>query len=333
MSLRVLNKYIQTSSWARTFLVTLVFLVFASSLFWLDYFRSYETEVSVLFVTQENQPAPVVANAMSAIMKTLTFALRTEKESNQSPLLPETDSRDIQKSTWNKNLTVVTKKESGVLVFSQRGGSEVEAREKTVATLKTLMLATNLYYDKQHEVELRIIDKPATTLVLSNKVGYGLTVLATGVALTSIFFGLLSLIASKKQSKSGMTNIENHIGESVAWIDPQKFVAVRPDTLGFQQATPKEIPTVEEVAVPKPVAVVKTAQKVAHAPGNLPIMEGALPQFGIEEVDLITEESVPEGVLETFLETEVTTFDVTAEPTVEEYKRRLNELLKGKSLT
>ena len=235
MSLRVLNKYIQNSSWARTFLVTLVFLVLASSLFWLDYFRSYETEVSVLFVTQENQPAPVVANSMSAIMKTLTFALRTEKESNQGPILPDTDSKDIQKSTWNKNLTVVTKKESGVLVFSQRGESEVEAREKAAATLSTLMLATNLYYDKGHEVELRIIDKPVTALVLSNKVGYGLTVLATGVLLTSIFFGLLSLVANKKQSENGVTNIENHIGESVAWIDPQKFVAVRPETLGFQE--------------------------------------------------------------------------------------------------
>ena len=79
--------------------------------------------------------------------------------------------------------------------------------------------------------------------------------------------------------------------------------------------------------------IIKTAQKVAHAPGNLPIMAGALPQFGIEEVDLITEESVPEGVTETSSEMEVATFDVTAEPTVEEYKRRLNELLKGKSLT
>ena len=329
MSLRVLNKYMQSNSWARTFLVTLVFLVLASALFWLDYFRAYETEVSVLFVTQENQPAPVIANNMSSIMRTLTFAVRAEKDSQETSLLPETDSQDDQKSAWNKNLNVTTKKESGVLVFSQRGTSEGESHEKALATLKTLMLATNLYYNKQHEVEIRVIDKPMTTLVVSSWIGYGITVLATAVAFTSIFFGLLAFVAKKKEYTGEASNIENHIGESVSWIDPQKFIAVRPETLNFQETEPAE--KIELPLEKAPVIAQRTAQKVAHAPGNLPIMSGALPQFGIEEVDLITEQSIPEIGNEIIEETK--TFDPTTEPTVEEYKRRLNELLKGKPLT
>lgn len=319
----------QSNSWARTFLVTLVFLVLASALFWLDYFRAYETEVSVLFVTQENQPAPVVANNMSSIMRTLAFAVRAEKDSQETSLLPETDSQDDQKSAWNKNLSVTTKKESGILVFSQRGASEGESHEKALATLKTLMLATNLYYNKQHEVEIRVIDKPMTTLVVSSWIGYGVTVLVTAVVFTSIFFGLLAFVAKKKEYTGEVSNIESHIGESVSWIDPQKFVAVRPETLNFQEAPP-----VEKIEVPLEkvsVTAQRTAQKVAHAPGNLPIMSGALPQFGIEEVDLMTEQSIPEAGNEIVEETKI--FDPTTEPTVEEYKRRLNELLKGKSLT
>ena len=333
MSFHAVSKYIQSSSWARTFLVTLVFLVLASSLFWLDYFRSYETEVAVLFVTKENQPAPVVASAMSSIMKTWTFATRAEKDSAGTSLLPETESKDVQKSTWNQNLTVVTQKESGVLIFSQRGENAGEAHEKALATLKTLMVATNLYYDKEHEVELRIIDKPITTLTVSNWGVYGLTVLATAIALTSIFFGVLTLVANKKQ-KNIISNVDNHIGESVSWIDPRKFVAVRPEALTFQEAEAVEEKgeTGEEIVAEKATPVPsRAATRVAHAPGNLPIMSGALPQFGIEEVDLVTEESIPETTEKT--PGEEGTFDVTAEPTVEEYKRRLNELLKGNSLT
>jgi hypothetical protein len=332
MPLRFLNKYLKDSSWARTFLVTLVFLVLASSLFWLDYFRAYQTEVSVLFVTEENQPAPVVADAMGAIMRTLTFALRAENDFSPAALLPETDSKDLQKSTWNKNLHVVTKQDSGVLLFSQQGSSEVESREKATATLKTLMLATNLYYDKEHEVELRIIDKPVTKLVVSNKVGYALTVLATATMFTSIFFAGLALVTRRKPSGNGKMGIENHIGESVSWIDPQKFVAVRPEKLGFQEPVVQEKASpVVEALTSTPVVTTKTAQKVAHAPGNLPIMAGALPQFGIEEVDLVSEETFPD-IGEESIEKPVTSVDVTAEPTVEEYKRRLNELLKGKSI-
>ncbi len=108
---------------------------------------------------------------------------------------------------------------------------------------------------------------------------------------------------------------------------------MKPATLEFQELEKEE--KVESVV---PRATIQPVKKVAHAPGNLPIMEGALPQFGIEEVDLVTEEHFPdteavsmEAVEEAHLATE-SIFDPTAEPTVEEYKRRLNELLKGKSI-
>ncbi len=328
MSLRVLNKYIPSNSWTRTFLVTLVFLILASALFWLDYFRAYETEVNVLFVTEEKHPAPVVADSLEAIMKTLTFALRAEADMSEGVLLPVTDSKDEQKAFWNQHLTVKTSKESGILVFAQKGDSEAESRQKAEATLKTLMVATNLYYGESRQVELRVIDKPLTRIVVSSWVHYGLAVLATAVLLTVVFFGSLMLL-TRKTTKT-LPVIETHIGEAVPWLDPQKFVAVKPESLTFQETLP-EIGT-EEVATVIPKPSVKKAEKAAHAPSNLPVMSGALPQFGIEEVDLVTEATVPEQEEMMHEEEKVATFDPTVEPTVEEYKRRLNELLKGKSI-
>jgi hypothetical protein len=327
MPLHVLSNTFIKSSWGRTFLVTLVFLVLASSLFWLDYFRTYETEVSVLFVTKETQPAPVVADALSSIMQTLTFALRAEENMSDGNLLPETDSKDQQKSYWNQYLDVKTEKESGILVFQQQADSEVLSKEKASATLKTLMLATNLYYGNDREVELRMIDKPITRVAISNVWAYAVTVLVTGVFLTSLFFGVLVLLTKKRAPKITLPTIEAHIGESVSWIDPQKFVAVKPSNLAFQEETSVASNEKKIVSEEK-----KVAQKIASAPGNLPIMSGALPQFGIEEVDMMTEETLPEAGSQVIVEEVSEHFDPTAEPTVEEYKRRLNELLKGKSI-
>ncbi len=329
MLLHGLNKYFIKSAWGKTFLVTLVFLVASSALFWLDYFRAYQTEVSVLFVTKSEQPAPVVADAMGSIMQTLTFAQRADENMEDGALLPETDSKDVQKLDWNTNLSVATKSESGVLVFAQRATTEKESLDKARATLKTLMVATTIYYDQDHQVELRIIDKPITKLVIASWWKYILTVVASAVVLTTTFFLILLGLSRKNEDQLVSSSTESHIGESVVWLDPQKFVAVKPAALEFQQ-------TEESKEETQSSEVLRPAKKVAHAPGNLPIMAGALPQFGIEEVDLVSEQHFPDEE-ETHMEdmpvvTEEEIFDPTAEPTVEEYKRRLNELLKGKSI-
>mgnify|MGYP001620015063 CR=1 FL=1 len=43
--------------WGRTYIVTLVFILIASGLFWLDFFRGFESETAVLFLVQSGQSA------------------------------------------------------------------------------------------------------------------------------------------------------------------------------------------------------------------------------------------------------------------------------------
>lgn len=351
-----LSKYFQKNSFGRLFGVTLVFLTLASGLFWLDYFRVYETETSVLFVTNQSQEVAEVTHSMSAVMKTLTFAERVERDFPEVAIAPEGSSKDIKKEAWNDNLTVTTKEQGGILTFAQRAPNQEEATQKTVATLKTLFVATNLYYSHGGEVEVRVIDKPVTKVVVAHVLTYGAVSFLTAFFVTTLFFLILfSLKIFEKGTTKPVSGFESsHIGEAVPWMGAEKFVAVRPSILSYQEEQEKEIE----------VAPVRQAKKVASAPGNLPIMAGALPQFGILETPEVLDDAVilpeiemiemplseeNEETVETLPELHATDGeragatvaeaherveiqkDVEAEPTVEEYKRRLNELLKGNS--
>jgi hypothetical protein len=332
MPSHAVNKFFSKGSWGRVYIVTLIFLLFASALFWLDFFRAYKTEMSILFVTKnEKISAPVVASSLSSIMQTLIFAERAEKDAGTT-FLPETLSRDERKAYWNSNLKVTTEDGSGILVFSQKAKTSEEAQQKADATLATTFLSTNLYYGEGYDVEVRIIDRQVTTVTVQNTVWYILVSLATAIAITTLFFGLLMALSARKKSSEGNVLVSDHIGESVAWINPEKFVAVRPTTLSYQEPA-----IVEEVPVVKETKAVPKAQKVASAPGNLPIMEGALPQFGILEAEEVKEDSdvIPEPVVVEEVKHEPITIqkNIEEEPTVEEYKRRLNELLKGNTLS
>jgi hypothetical protein len=333
MSSLAVNKFFSKGSWGRVYIVTLIFLLFASALFWLDFFRAYKTEMSILFVTKnEKISAPVVASSLSSIMQTLAFAERAQKDAGTTSFFPEALSRDAKRAYWNNNLEITTQDGSGVLVFSQKAKSSEEAQEKADATLATTLLSTNLYYGEGYDVEVRVIDRQVTTVTVQNTVWYILVSLATAFAITTFFFGLLMALSARKKSYEGSSLVSDHIGESVAWINPEKFVAVRPTTLSYQE------PVVEEVVVVKETIVTPKAKKVAAAPGNLPIMEGALPQFGILEAQEIHQQdadAIPEPVLIEEIKHEPITIqkNTEEEPTVEEYKRRLNELLKGNTLS
>src|SRR3990167_9926640 len=69
------NKLLPPACWARAFLVTLFFVTLASGLFWLDFFRSYQAEVTVLVVSKTGtvQSSGDVAGNVAEIARTLSF--------------------------------------------------------------------------------------------------------------------------------------------------------------------------------------------------------------------------------------------------------------------
>lgn len=342
------------SSFGRAFLVTLFFVTFASGLFWLDFFRSYETEISVLMVSRANkgENSVSISNNMAEIISTLAFYNRLIENSDTLDDEFASLTQDQKKEKWQSIVSLSKKNESGVLVIRVKG--DTSERSKTLAeeTARTLFATAGLYYNIDTDIDMRVIDGPIVSYSLHKPWLYVVMVLFSGLSVSSFFFFVLRMIPaffSHNEEKRVFPDFfvspsmpgeekENHFvyesfdTENAPFIDPKKFVPEKPEALSFDR-------NIEEV----PEIIESAHTKHSSAPANLPIAEfpfaedeSSLPftfetpavseEAKYEEEAVINEEVLLPEVPEEAVEEEMQTIS-DAEPTVEDYKRRLNELL------
>lgn len=328
--------------WGRTYIVTLVFIVIASGLFWLDFFRGYESETSVLFLVQNGQSANEVAYSMEKVLRSGAFYERMEKDF-PGIAAGESLSREQKYAFWKSHLSTEVPLGTGVLTFFVEGQDMAETKELTEAAAKTLFAATNLYYQKGNPVDVRVIEGPLFALRITKPFLFVFVSAFSGLAATTFFFGMLGFFGKPVQRKHAspisrdsvpekeLHALENRIGEAVPWIDPQKFVPVRPSNLemAYRDNDYNEVHS-ENVSLGEPLSV---APARAAAPGNLPVLD-EMPPFEFQTEAEETAPEVPELASVRQIETPHDRQDLgDLEPSVEEYKRRLNELLRGKPLT
>lgn len=325
--------------WGRTYIVTLVFILIASGLFWLDFFRGYESETSVLFLVQNGQSANEVAYSMEKVLRSGAFYERMEKDF-PGIAAGEGLSREQKNAFWKSRLSSEVPLGTGVLTFFVEGEDMAETKELTEAAAKTLFTATNLYYEKENPVDVRVIEGPLFALRITKPFLFVFVSALSGLAATTFFFGMLGFFgkpAPRKHAAPASRDrepekefhaLENRIGEAVPWIDPQKFVPVRPSNLEMAYRDSDYHP--ENVSLGEPLSV---APARAAAPGNLPVLDEMPPfEFQTEAEETVAETPEVEPVRQ--VETPHHRQDLgDLEPSVEEYKRRLNELLRGKPLT
>jgi len=355
------NRFHQ-SSFGRAFIVTLFFVTLASGLFWLDFFRSYETEVSVLMVSHVNkgENSASISSNMAELVSTLSFYNRLIENSDtlDDEFAPYTP--DQRKAKWNSIVSVSKKGESGVMVIHAKGETSEQSKTLAEETARTLFSVAGLYYNIETDIDMRVIDGPLVSYTLGHPWLYMLVVLLSSIGLTSLFFFFLKTVPAfldlKKEKKAfpdfftpqqthtaekeNYFAYESYNAEETPFIDPKKFVPEKPETLIFMQ----EIPEV------KSEKSALTHTKHASAPVNLPIAsdemdlpfadESSLPftfetrveEDYTEESNLVVpvetlRESAPEAVSTPMPASEEKKEIPVTEPTVEEYKRRLNELL------
>lgn len=316
-------------SWGRSFLVALVFVTLASVLFWLDSYRSYRADVTVLVIerTSGMGTAEEIAYNLRDIANTLAFHERNLAR-NESLMDPyEGYAPDQRKSLWNDKIQTKKSRDGSTLVISATDESQAEAIELAREASETLFGMAGFYYDVKRDIDLRIIEGPVVNTVIAAPVRLVLVSLLTGFVVTAVFFGLLSLVPGfflLRRSVIGRTrNVSRshgafQIGDSVPWIDPKKFIPEKPSQLTFENhITEKKPARFSEV---KPRGGVS-----APAPANLPIADDE------PVVAEIAGENPPEAIKkESGSDNEVDIFpEQPTEPTIEEYKKRLNELLSG----
>lgn len=337
-------------TWGRLYFVTLFFVTLAAALFWLDFFRAYRAEMQILVIgkTQATSTDQVVEN-FAELTHNLSFY---EKVIAGNDLLDDDFaglSKDKRKARWNAMLSVERGENSGMLTLSLTHERSEIAKLFAEETAKELFETAGFYYNVKTDLDMRVVDGPIVKTVISDPWLYAVATGATGIAVTTLFFWLLQVAptffgGTKKGVNMGGEKAypDFHIGESVPLIDPKKFVPSRPASLSF------EAPTAEEKQEEKQIREEILSTHHSAAPANLPVaapddrnlpvaMEDLPFQFEevtAEEVPEETEQEEKESEKESASEESVShpsekTPEKLPEPTVEEYKRRLNELLRG----
>ncbi len=359
------NTFSWPASWGRTFVVTLVFVTLASGLFWLDFFRSYEAEVTVLVISKTGVSgiSQDVAGNMVALTRTLYFYERVLADNDFIDDDFAGSTPDKRKASWNDRVSVERQKGSSALIVRAVGDTPEQAARLARQTAQTMFSVAGLYYNVKTDIDMRIVDGPIVAWTMNNAFLFFLTSICTGFFVTAIFFLLLNMVPGFIGGRRTMmdelsdtyvaperTYQEFAVGETVPWIDPQKFVPTKPKTLSFENI-------VHERSVP--VSPMVHAAKRAQAPSNLPASTESYPAssslggrgepMAHDEMDLPVAdeaslpfefEARPEEIEMSFIEPMLEKTDETVsepdasahvqdEPTAEEYKRRLNELLAG----
>lgn len=371
----VQSKFSFPASWTRAFAVTLFFVTLSAGLFWLDFFRSYSAEVTVLVVSRPtvSQSGQDVAGNLAALTRTLSFYDRVLVDNDLIDDPFDGYAPDKRKEFWNN--TVIVKKLDGGSVLSVRavGNTPEEATLFARQTAQTLFSVAGLYYNVKTDIDLRIIDGPLLRYVLVKPFLFGGVSLFTGFFVTALFFLLLNALpgfivpaspsqgGGRKREPSLDEILTEHallekydvpekaypeysFGETVPWIDPRKFIPAKPKALSFENM-------VQEVE-----KRTSSGGMRAPAPANLPVAPSDMELPVMDEAELPFEFETPveesevlfspkqgeslgfpvRGEHSIMQNTGVSDQDESAsaslkpaEPTADEYKRRLNELLSG----
>lgn len=322
-----LNKFSALSSLKRAFVVTFVFVTLSAALFWLDFFRSYRATVTVLVVSKTEMSSQDMTENAVELVRTLSFYERVLADNDLIDDDFEGYAPDQRKALWNDTVSVNRRAASSVLTVRARGETPEKAKRLAKQTAQTLFATMSFYYNVKTEMDVRVIDGPLVSYTLTRPFLFGATSILTGLSITLLFFWFLNAVSgfvARQKMKTEKIHPAFALGETVPWLDPRKFIPAKPP-FSFKNAF-SETSGAPEAAV---------SQYVAHAPApaNLPIapMEMELPIADESALPLEFETmfSSHQGAPLGFPVRGEHNIQQQSEPTNEEYKRRLNELLAG----
>ncbi|MBP7060489.1 MAG: hypothetical protein KBA91_00740 [Candidatus Moranbacteria bacterium] len=315
------------AEWQRSFLVTFVFVTLAALLFWLDGFRAYQADMQILVIGKTPAAATnqVVEN-FTELSKNLSFYERVLSGNDLIDDDFEGYSQDERKAHWQEIVTVTQSAGSGMLLISATQDTSEKATRLSEETVRALFAMASFYYNIKTDIDLRVVDGVIVKTVIAHPVRYVATSVVSAFGVTTVFFLTLATVPGLLGRRRMVRPVSQTEIESVPFLDPQKFVPARPTTLHFE-GTPTETRAGEE------------KMKGSHGGSDrlLPGMEATELPFQFEETypeeAALTNLPLSGGFLDERVDVPASEVSVEpvkqGEPTVEEYKRRLNELLAG----
>lgn len=311
-----------------------VFLVsFISGLFFTEAFREYRGEALLLVLSKSEKGAieiDAATDALLSFLRSRNFLFEASEETGEY-------------ETLRSGHLVLEKTGKPTLRLSFSSDDPMTAEESARDLSLLLFSFASRYYDVRADFDFRIVEVSATD-EFSSKWGFVFASIASGIVLTSLFFGGALLFAKMRFSR---TQWPKEMKEEIR-RESKDSVSKSPLTSPITPSFPKDrfVPKKPEGGTfPFDLPVAKTKEEQLDyrhfhqgpAPDNLPTFseEDVLNMFVSpkEEKDLNTEmapeekQEAPQNIEKT---EEDSKKDMDREPTAEEYKRRLNELLSGK---
>jgi len=331
-------------------------------------FRTYQSEITILAIpksaTAIKQKDQIINNIVQ-LSKSLAFYDRLLKDNPNFQDSAMGERLETRKQVWNEMLSISRVDEkSSTIVFSISSSNEGSADLVASKTARTIFDVTSAYYNVKDDVDLRIIDGPITktnvtgwpwlvliSIILGSLVGVLVEKIITlerkTVGLPDIFKNNpLRNLNQKKVTTEPMplAALENlyeteKVSEVLsekklapvapAEILPTENLVVKEQIKPQAQAPTKEIEHLQEIVSRNvypnfPELPVHNIGEKATAPSNLPIGDFDF-SFGpmVESEPALKEEVVEE------VEEVVPAVAKIHEPTPEQLKERLNQLLKG----
>lgn len=328
---------------AAYFFVASLFVSFSSGLGLVDSFSRYRSEVSVMVLPQgsgtslrEAAENTVELSKTPAFRQSFFDSIATDM--NDWSDLPGNSQADAY-----ANLVAVSLPGDGS-VFTVTGYAvdRDDAAIVSRAATDALVRFAGHYYNVKTDVGFRIIEGPKTTKEVVRPGWFILASVVLGFLITGLFFGALFLIPKLfsfgKRSFGERALFRPDVFEPKKPADTfQEITAPRETVLASMPDVPVQMETPKETAVPDHVSVIApVAVPKAHAPINLPGSFSPEEEAFLREFTFVGEEGPtlnlpsiegPEPIAEPIIA--ASSSEEVVEPDEEEYKRRLNQLLRG----
>ncbi len=295
-------KKLNINRFGLSFFVLAAILALIFFFFSLENFRTYRSKVTIMFIPKSetlSTHTPYVMENLIRLPKMLSFYERMLRDNSNLSDDFSGKTRDEKKEAWNEALDIKKDDGSSIINIKVSGKDKIQSAELAKQTAHTLFNTASFYYNIKSDADFRIIDGPVTVAVM--KFWYWLIPLSVLLGLIVSF--LLNLVLSNfsyffSKTKNTLEMIKSQRGQ-----DEKKFRPIQKKDV-FKAAS----------------QVSEVTEKRHQAPENLPVAAEPY-QFTPEDLS-----EIPPATENLYLENKSREI---SEPTEEELKKRLNQLLRG----
>lgn len=310
----------------RYFWLLLSIFVVTSGVMFLDHFRTYSSQVTILVVHKNEKTAAsadqVIEN-IAQLPQTLAFYNRLLKQFPEVKDPWSALSNDERSALWKDRVSVERVDASGMIQMTINANTATDATLLAEKSSINLFQIVSQYYDIRNDVDVRSVGPVMTHADFSDWFGWFLTTVSAGfVASFGVAFGLQSIAQNKNIFEKLVTR---KIGNGATDISTNVTLPDNTGVVVLGSIVPSEIPK-EDATMKVPSG------------NSLPFLEEGVSLeehlFGSASHEEEKEEVVAKddtAITEQETVVEVATKEVVhhPEPTAEELKQRLNQLLKG----